>query len=146
LRGAQAPTRKELAIAALTGILMAGAGNGAVIWAEQVVPSGITAVIVATVPLWIVLMDWVRPSGRRPRAAVFLGVALGLAGIVFLIGPRAIIGQGHVDATGAGVLMFVSVCWALGSIVTRHSERPRSALVFTAMQMLAAGAGFFVMA
>lgn len=143
-RGAPRPDPRDWGIAAVSGILMLGFGNGAVMWAEQTVPSGVVALIVSSVPIWIVLLDWVRPTGRRPRKPVLLGLALGFAGMVILVGPRAIIGQGHIDEVGAGVLLAGSVAWAVGTLVTRR-ERPSSPIVFAALQMLAASGAMLVM-
>jgi drug/metabolite transporter (DMT)-like permease len=123
---------------------MLGMGNGAVMWAERTVASGIVALIVSAVPIMIVLIDWLRPRGVRPTAAVFLGLALGLIGMIVLIGPRAIIGEGHVDEIGAAVLMVGCTSWALGSILTRGKSGTASPLVFSALQMLAAGLAMFI--
>jgi drug/metabolite transporter (DMT)-like permease len=145
-RGAPDATRSEWQVAVVTGLLMLGVGNGAVMWSVQFVPSGLAALVVATVPLWIALFDWIRPRGRRPRPAVFVGLGLGLLGMVTLVGPRAIIGEGNIDALGAAVLVVGSMSWAFGSIVTRSSGHPRSPLVSTALQMLAAGVAFTIVA
>ena len=144
-RGAPNATLGDWKSAAVTGVLMLGVGNGAVVWSELTVPTGVVALIVSTVPIWVVLMDWLRPGGRRPRLSVFAGLALGLAGMVILIGPKAIIGQGHVDEVGALVLLIGSLCWALGTILRKRSSRSGSPLVFSALQMLAAGAAMAVM-
>src|SRR5262245_41098230 len=66
-RGGETPNRAVWRAAAITGVLMLFGGNGGVVWAEQRVPSGITALLVAIVPLWMVLMEWLRPGGRRPH-------------------------------------------------------------------------------
>ncbi len=138
VRGAGKPTAQDWRAAAITGVLMLGAGNGAVMWAERTVASGVVALIVSSVPIWIVLLDWLRPHGRRPRAAMFLGLGLGLVGMVILIGPRAIIGQGHVDEIGSLILIVGSISWAIGTLVTRSSQRSASPLVFSALQMVSA--------
>ncbi|MEX2180227.1 MAG: EamA family transporter [Gemmatimonadaceae bacterium] len=143
-RGAPRPDARDWRSAAITGILMLGVGNGAVIWAELTVPSGVVALIVSTVPIWIVLMDWLRPRGVRPRMTVFLGLALGLVGMVILIGPRAIIGEGHVDEVGALVLLIGSLGWALGTVLVRGSRRTGAPLVFSALQMLSAAGAMLV--
>jgi drug/metabolite transporter (DMT)-like permease len=145
LRGAPRPSASDWRTAAITGVLMIACGNGAVVWSEQSVPSGIVALIVATVPLWMVMIDWLRPRGVRPRPPVFVGLALGIVGIVILVGPKAVVGQGHVGAIGAGILVLGSLSWAAGSIITRRSERPSSALVTTALQMLAGGVALAIM-
>jgi drug/metabolite transporter (DMT)-like permease len=145
-RGAPKPTTHDWRAAAVTGVLMLGMGNGAVMWAERTVPTGVVALIVSTVPIWIVLMDWLRPRGVRPRVPVFLGLALGLIGMVVLIGPRAIIGEGHVDEVGALILLVGSLGWALGSILTRRFKRAGSPMVFSALQMVAAACAMAVVA
>jgi drug/metabolite transporter (DMT)-like permease len=131
-------------LAALSGILMLGVGNGAVMWSVQRIPTGVAALIVSSVPIWVVVLEWLRPRGVRPKKSMFVGLALGLIGMVILIGPRAIIGDGHVDEFGAGVLLAGSVGWALGTLVTRHSERPGSPLVFASLQMMAAAGAMLV--
>ena len=143
-RGAPKPTAHELRLAALTGVLMLGFGNGAVMWAEKSIPSGVVALIVSSVPIWVVIIDWLRPQGNRPRRSMLAGLALGFIGMVILIGPRAIVGQGHVDEVAAGVLLVGSVSWSLGTLLTRWSTRPGSPLVFAALQMLAASAAMLI--
>ena len=138
-RGGAHARGRDLRLALLTGVLMLGMGNGAVVWAEQTVPSGVVALIVSAVPIMIVLIDWIRPRGVRPTVAIIAGLALGLIGMVVLIGPRAIVGEGHVDEIGAAVLLVGSTTWALGSILTRGKSGGASPFVFSALQMLAAG-------
>ncbi len=138
-RGGRHAGARDFRLAMITGVLMLGMGNGAVMWAEQTVPSGVVALIVSGVPIMIVLIDWLRPRGVRPGSAVFIGLALGFLGMVVLIGPRAIIGQGNVDEIGAAVLMIGSTSWAFGSILTRGKSAAASPFVFSALQMLAAG-------
>lgn len=144
-RGATPANRHDLRSAAVTGVLMLGVGNGAVVWSELSVPSGVVALIVSTVPIWVVLLDWVRPRGVRPRLPVFAGLALGLVGMVILIGPKAIIGQGHVNEVGAFVLLLGSMSWALGTILSKGSRRSGSPLVYSGLQMIAAATAMTVM-
>ena len=144
-RGASSATLADWKSAAVTGVLMLGVGNGAVVWSELTVPSGVVALIVSTVPIWVVLIDWLRPRGVRPRLSVFAGLALGLAGMVILIGPKAIIGQGHVDEVGALVLLVGSLSWAFGTILSKGSKRSGSPLVYSALQMLSAAAAMGMM-
>jgi drug/metabolite transporter (DMT)-like permease len=143
MRGAPAPTRAEARGAAIAGLFLLLGGNGAVAWAEQRVPSGVTALLVATLPVWIVLLDWMRPGGVRPRAGVFAGLALGLVGLTLLVG-RGALDDGGADLVGAGVLLLGSILWATGSLYVRHNPRPSSALVTNAVQMLAGGAALLL--
>jgi drug/metabolite transporter (DMT)-like permease len=141
-RGAPTPSGAEWRGAAVAGLFLLLGGNGAVVWAEQRVPSGVTALLVATVPVWMVLLDWLRPDGVRPRAGVFAGLALGLVGLAMLVG-RGAFGGGGADLVGAVVLLIGSILWATGSLYVRHNPRPSSALVSNAVQMLAGGAALF---
>lgn len=144
-RGAPPPDTREWKTAVLTGVLMLAFGNGAVIWSEQAVPSSLVALIVASVPLWMALLEWLRPRGVRPKPTMFVGLALGLAGIAVLIGPGAVTDGDRVPLGGALVLVAGSLSWALGSILTRHAGRPRNAFVFSALQMIAASVAFLIM-
>jgi len=138
-RGAPHPVRTHWLAAAAVGGLMLFGGNGGVVWAEQRVPSGLTAVLIATVPLWIALLEWVR-GGARPNGRVAVGLMIGLAGIALLVGPGELAGGKGVDLVGAVVLLMGSLSWAIGSLYSRHANLPSSPLLATAMEMLAGGA------
>ena len=139
LRGAVRPTRAEWVAAGVVGTLLLMGGNGAVVWAEQRVPSGVAALLVAVTPCWMVLIDWLRRGGTRPGAQVGVGLLLGLAGLVLLVGPASLVGAGAVDLVGAGVLMLGALSWSIGSIYSRHAAFPSTPLLATGMQMLVGG-------
>lgn len=139
LGGTPQPTRSQWGAAAVVGGLLLLGGNGGVVWAEQSVPSGLTALLVAIVPLWMVLLDWVRRGGIRPNGGVAVGLALGLTGVVLLVGPDELVGGGHVNLIGAAVLMLASFSWAAGSLYSRHARLPASPLLATGMEMLMGG-------
>jgi len=145
-RGAGAPTRAQWRAAAIAGVLLLVFGNGAVLWSEQHVASGLVALIVAIVPLWMVTLDWLRPGGTRPGSAVFFGLALGLVGLVLLIGPGAVASPDapRLDVRAALVPVFGSLFWAVGSIYNRYAPRPGSSPMTTGMQMLTGGAAFLI--
>jgi drug/metabolite transporter (DMT)-like permease len=134
------PTARGWAWAALVGFLMLGMGNGGVVWAETRVPSGITALIVATVALWVVLVEWVRPGGRRPTPLVAAGVLLGLVGVGVLVGPQRLGSGGGVDPIGALALNVAALAWAVGTLLARDARMPKPTLLGAAMQMLCGGA------
>jgi drug/metabolite transporter (DMT)-like permease len=140
LRGAARPTSREWSQSAIAGTLLLVTGNGAVVWAEQTVPTGIASLLVATVPLWIVLLDWARPAGTRPSTTALAGIALGLAGLMLLVGPGILRGHGVVATHGALALLLAALSWAVGSLYSRSTTPASSPLLATAMQMLAAGA------
>src|SRR5713101_3643897 len=99
------PSTLNWRTAAVTGFLLLFVGNGGVSWAEQTVPSGITALLVATVSLWLVIFDWLRPGGVRPVPKVVFGLFMGFAGMALLVGPAHLGGAGRVDPRGAAVLV-----------------------------------------
>lgn len=133
------PSRRDWITAAVGGALLLLGGNGAVVWAEQSVPSGIASLLVAIVPLWMVLLDWMRPGGQRPAWLVFAGLGLGLAGLGLLVGPAALQGTAAIDPVGATVLILGSLSWAVGSLYTQRAPRPTSANNGSGTQMLAGG-------
>ncbi len=140
LRGARAPSRRQWVSASIIGALLLLGGNGAVVWAELRVPSGLVALLVATEPLCVVLIDWARPRGRRPRPGELIGLMLGFAGVVILVSPAELVGGGlQIDPLGAVVVLFAAVSWALGSIYSRHAPAHESAFLMTGMKMLTGG-------
>lgn len=133
------PTRLDWRTGFVSGGLLLLGGNGGVVWAEQRVPSGIAALLVAVVPLWMVLLDWLRPGGRRPPVPVFAGLGLGLVGLSMLVGPDGFHGHGDVSGLGAVVLMLASLSWAVGSLFTQRSPRASTGVNGAATQMLCGG-------
>ena len=138
LRGAERPTATNWRAAATVGILLV-CGNGAVTWAEQWLPSGLAALLIATVPLWMVLLAWAR-GGDRPTVTTAAGLGLGLVGIVLLIGPGSLLHGSRVDPVGALAVLLGAVSWAAGSVYARTAPMPAAPLVATAMEILAGGA------
>lgn len=139
LRGAARPGLAQWRSATLTGGLLLLAGNGGVCWVQQSAPSGVVALVVASVPLWIMLVDWLRPGGRRPALIVVAGLLLGMAGVAVIILGRGSLGQRMIPPSAAVVLLLANVCWALGSIYARHAPKPQSPLLGVGMQMLCGG-------
>jgi drug/metabolite transporter (DMT)-like permease len=137
--GGARPTREQWVATAIVGVLLLLCGNGLVVWSETRVASGVTALLVGTVPCWMVLLDWLRRGGTRPSAQVVVGLTLGLGGLVWLIGPDALMGGGRPDLFGAAAVVLASFAWAAGSIYSRQANMPSSPFLSTAMQMLAGG-------
>ena len=138
-RGAQHPTRRNWRDGLIVGGFLLLGGNGGVVWSEQFVPSGIAALLVATLPIWMVLFDWMRGTGRRPTGRATIGIALGLIGLVVLVGPRSL-GTDGLPLIPALVLVLASVAWAWGSLYSRGATKPSSPMMATAIQMLCGGA------
>lgn len=133
------PTLAQWGTAVITGVLLLAMGNGTVSWSEKFVPSGIAALLVATVSLWMVLIDWLRPGGHRPGPRVISGFLLGFAGMALLVGPERIGNSDRVNPLAGFALIGASFAWALGSIYSRHHPLPRSPLLGVGMQTLCGG-------
>jgi len=130
-------TSQWLAALAIGGALLVG-GNGGVILAEQYVPTGVVALFVATAPLWMAIIDRVI-FGRRLPPLVIVGLVIGFGGVAFLIGSP---GSGHINLFGAALALAAPLCWASGSVFTRHVKLPVRPLVAASMEMLWAGVLF----
>jgi drug/metabolite transporter (DMT)-like permease len=139
LRGIPAPGGVQWRSAIVVGGLLFLGGNGAVVWAQQYVPSGVAALLVATEPMLFVLLDGMRRR-ERPRRAVMIGLVLGLLGVAVLIGPGKLLGGGRVDPTAALVLVGGAFCWAVGSLLSRGARMPESPVMATALTLLGGGA------
>jgi drug/metabolite transporter (DMT)-like permease len=128
-------SKQELAGTAAIGVLLLAVANGLVVLAERTVPSGIAALIVASIPLWIVIYRIV--AGERVGRDLLAGVFLGLIGVAILVVPGGL--DGTIDPIGALMLFGATLSWALGTVLSPRLQTPRNALVSTAYQMLAGG-------
>jgi drug/metabolite transporter (DMT)-like permease len=144
-QSSERPTAQQWRTAFITGVLLLVA-NGAVCVAEKTVPSGVTALLVATVSLWLVLLDWIRPGGSRPAARVIFGLILGFAGMALLVGPAHLGGSERVDPIGAAILIIASLAWAGGSLYSKHGALPKSPLLGVSMQALCGGVVLWILA
>ncbi len=140
LRGrSRPPAREWLGSLAVGGLLLVG-GTGAVAWAEQWIPSGLAALIVAIVPVWMVLLDWLRPNGRRPGPAVVAGLMLGLGGVALLVGPVELAGGGRMQFLGSAAVVLGTISWATGSVFGARFPVPAAPRMAAALQMIMGGA------
>lgn len=137
LSGTTRPRPAQWGWAFLLGALFFLVGNGTVVWVEQTLPSGLTALIVAMVSVWTALLEWARPGGARPSGMVLLGIVLGFGGVALLVLP----GQTGSAVVLSGVLMLVcsTFAWALASVLSRTADLPASAALVSGMEMLAGG-------
>jgi drug/metabolite transporter (DMT)-like permease len=138
LRSPRRPTRAEWKSQAIIGACLVLGGNGAVVFAEQMVPSGIAALLVAVTPCWMVLLDWKWNHSRRPGGRTIIGLLLGVAGIALLTGPDLFTGEG-LHPLGVAILMCGSLAWSVGSIYSKRAPAPPAALLAVGMQMLCGG-------
>jgi drug/metabolite transporter (DMT)-like permease len=135
-RGRPWPTARQWRDQAIAGTFMLLGGNAVVSWAEQRTPSGITCLILGAGPLIVVAFDWIRPGGGRPTASTAIGVLVGIAGIVLLLGPGAIPPGWKPPAVCLAALFASSLCWWTGSFYSKHSTDKPDPLMASAMQMV----------
>ncbi len=143
LRGASRETKSDWGKTFVIGSLMLLGGHGAVIWAERWVPSGLTSLLVGTVPLWMAISNYLW-NRSRPNAKVAAGLALGFLGVILLAGGIEGLGASSVDAAGAAILVFGAFLWANGSLYSRSAKLSSSPLLGIGMEMLAGGALLFL--
>ena len=124
----------------IIGALLLLCGNGGVTWAEKYIATSLAALFVATEPLWVVVLNWI-VSRRRPKSAVLLGVAIGLAGVGLLVsdGLRAAEANSWLSLAASGVLLVASFAWAAGSVYANHRPIQGSNSMAAGMQMMAGG-------
>lgn len=139
------PTGREWRAAAILGLFLLVGGNGGVVWSEQRVPSSVAALMVSTVPLWIIVLDAIRPGGQKPARPEVAGILIGFAGVALLVGPWQNGLGSAIDPMGAIVLTLGSLLWSIGSLYGRQAPVPRSALLGTGIEMLAGGAGLTIL-
>jgi len=137
-RGGARPRPAQWGWAVLLGALFFLIGNGTVVWVEQRLPSGLTALVVALVSVWTALLEWLRPGGARPPRIVFAGIVLGFLGVTVLVVPGGL-GGGRVDVTGVVLLTGSTFAWALASVISRYADLPAGAGMVSGMELFTGG-------
>ena len=144
LRGVPAPKREHWKGGLVGGVMLLVIGNGMIALSAHRLASGVASLVVATTPIWIVAAASTRAGGRAPVRKEWLGLALGLAGLVLLGGPSltaAIRGDaGSLDIGAMGLVLVGCMSWSVGSVIGRELPRPDNAFMGSAVQMLSAGA------
>lgn len=146
LTKAEIPSKTEVKNAGIIGILLLVTGNAGVIWAAQYTPSSITALIITIEPVWVVLLLWFKSKHNKPTPVIWLGIALGLVGIVTLIGPSNLEHLKGLNPWAITAIVFSSISWAVGSIYSLQLRMPKSAFMSTGIQMFSASAVMFIVA
>jgi drug/metabolite transporter (DMT)-like permease len=130
------PDARQWRSATIIGAFLLLGGNGAVVWAEKRIPSGIAALLVATAPLWMALLDRIL-NGQRLSPLAVAGLVVGFGGVGLLVGNAT---RGRFDLAGMLVVLGGALAWAIGSLYTRQARLPARAMVGTSMEMLTGGA------
>ena len=131
---------------AVIGAFLLLGGNGLISWAEQFIPSGMTALLVGAQPLLMVLTEWIWPGGHSPTKITWVGLALGFAGVAWLAAPWQHAADGGRNLGGLTAILTGCVCWAFGSIYGRRVREPAETLSAAAMQMLGGGVALMFIA
>jgi len=145
-RGAQWPTARQWWINSVIGTFLLLGGNGLVAWAEQFVPSGITAVLIGISPLFFVLTEWAWPGGSRPTATTMVALLLGFGGVAWLAAPWEDSVNGGLHAGGLIAILCACISWSFGSIYSRHAKHGLDPFLASALQMLGGGVALTVAA
>jgi drug/metabolite transporter (DMT)-like permease len=137
------PTRRELIDTSVVGALLLGGGMGMVAYGEQTIPSGIAALLIAMMPVWVAVLGRLAFHEQLPRLAV-IGIVVGFVGVAVLVGPTALGASGALDAAGLVAILISPIAWSSGSLFATHrANLPRDPLVATGLQMVT-GAGALV--
>jgi drug/metabolite transporter (DMT)-like permease len=139
------PTRDQWISLAVIGNLLLLGGNGLVSWAEQSIPSGVAAMLVGSIPIFLVIMEALRPKGIKPTWQAIGGMAAGFAGIFILVGPSEISGSRlRLDPFGVTAVIAACILWSLGSIYSKTADLPKSSFMTTGAEMLMGSFGLFL--
>jgi drug/metabolite transporter (DMT)-like permease len=138
------PGLKDWGNASIPGILMFVFGNGSLTWSEQFIPSGLAALIIATISIWMVLLDWLIYNGKRPDKLTLAGISLGIAGVALLsiVDDNILLDSYENNASvfgGISLLLFAAISWAAGSVYSRHVKFDVSLQFIISMQILVGG-------
>jgi drug/metabolite transporter (DMT)-like permease len=144
-RSFRLPSAREWRDTAIVGALLLGGGMGMVAYGEQTVPSGITALLIAMMPVWVAVLGRIFLGERLPRLAI-VGIVLGFAGVAILAGPSAFGSSGALEPLGLAAILLSPISWATGSLFASHrATLPNRPLVATGGQMTAGGLVLLVM-
>lgn len=138
-RGVRLPGPRTWPSLALLGALFVGAGNGGVVWAEQVVPSGLAALLVATVPFWMLVTEPFGPDPAPVGLRRLLGLGIGFAGIVLLVWPDLRMAQGRSFLFGVLATQLACAGWAAGSTIAKRSHIAEHVMAAAGFQQLFGG-------
>jgi drug/metabolite transporter (DMT)-like permease len=144
IRGERLPGPGTWMSLALVGVLLMGIGNGAVVWAEQTVPSGLTAVLIAAIPFWMVGIERLMHGGERLTAWRAGGLVLGFSGIVLLVWPELRLGDGRSFLPGVLATQLACLGWAVGSSLAKRRGQEENVLAAAAVQMIFAGLALLI--
>jgi drug/metabolite transporter (DMT)-like permease len=139
MRGEKFPTAREWRSASLLGIVIFLFDYGLLFWSERRVPSGIAAVMLGTIPVFMALAEIIFLGTQKLTLALAIGLLTGLCGVAVLMSPALHLGGAPVDKLGAAALLFASVSWSVASVIARKAPLPESKVMSSGAQMLTGG-------
>jgi len=139
IRGAGIPRPPLFLPMAVVGIPLVSITYGLLSYAQQTVPSGMAALLMSMIPMWIVIFDWIRPQGIQPKWPVIIGIGFGIAGVGLLVSSGDLEVGDSVSIGGAAMLIVSSISWSLGSIASRHVPQPGSKAQGASIIMISGG-------
>lgn len=141
LTGAPRPTLVNWRATGVLGVLLLSIANGAITVAVQYIPTGLAALLVATLPVYVLMFNWIGFARTRPTNQALAGLSLGLVGVFFLLRPDRLETAGSTQATfiGLGLTMLANVSWAFGTLLTPRLKIPATPILASGMQMLTGG-------
>jgi drug/metabolite transporter (DMT)-like permease len=143
-RGTPWPARREWKASAIVGLFLLLGGNGGLVWAERIIPSGVASLFIGATPLWMALLDSLRPGGVRLPWLTWLGVLVGFGGITLLANPwQTGTSNLELDPWGILVLLLAALSWSIGSLYSRTAQLPPAPLMATGAEMLTGSLGLF---
>jgi drug/metabolite transporter (DMT)-like permease len=148
--GVGPPTRAQWLRSGAAGVVMLAVGNGFVTWAEQRVPSNFAALLVSAVPLYVAVIEWLRPGGQRPGPAQMVGIVVGGIGMALLVWPTATPAasvnpsEAGPNFLGIAAILIAGLAWAGGSLYARYSLHHPNALMAAAQQMIAGAVALLI--
>jgi len=145
LKGYKIPTLLQWKNSAIMGTLTLAGGVGVVAWAEQWIDSGLAALLVTSVPLYMILLEWLWKKGPRPDSRVITGLVLGLVGMMILINPVELIASMSAGGFAAVVILVSSFSWSYASILGRDLKLPENVFMSTAVQMIMGAVTLLIM-
>ena len=138
LRGIPTPGLKQFWQLSVVGTFLFLGGNGLVVWAEQYIASGLAALLVALLPLWMIALDWLWAGGPPPTLRGCLGITMGIVGVIVLLDPGQL-ATTNIHMSGAMMTLLASILWAIGSIYSKKFSQPESIFMSAACQMIGGG-------
>jgi drug/metabolite transporter (DMT)-like permease len=143
-KGTPWPTARQWRDQAIVGIFLLLGGNAIVSWCELRTPSGLTCLILGAAPVFVVLIEWVLPGGKRPTLGLIMGIFVGIGGILLLFGHNAIPADAIPPAFDIVALFVSSLCWWIGSFYSKHARSGGVLLMNVAAQMLCGSFSIFL--